>query len=403
MAEHALDGVRVLDLTRILSGPYCTQILADHGAEVIKLERPGSGDDTRRFGPPFVDGDAAYFHSINRNKKSVCVDLKSPRGAQLVRELATRSDVVVQNFRPGAAERLGLGANDLRALNPKLVYCSISGFGATGPWSRKPGYDLAIQGLSGVMSITGQPDGPPTKVGTSIADIVTGMYAAQGILLALYRRSQTGRGDTVDIAMLDSMVSLLTYQAGNYFATGDAPRRAGNRHPNIVPYETFAASDGYFNLAVGNDKLWRTFCEVTERSDLGADERFATNPGRVAHREELFTLLSDVFVTHPVAHWVALLEGAGVPCGPILDVGQVLQHPQVLARDMVGEVDGIQLTGTPAKLSDAPHAAPRRPPRLAEHTASVLRDLLGYDDDHIASLASDGVIDVPDSNQEASQ
>mgnify|MGYP002632955847 CR=1 FL=1 len=394
MSNPALDGVRVLDLTRILSGPYCTQILADHGAEVIKVERPGSGDDTRRFGPPFVGEDAAYFLSINRNKKSVCIDLKIPEGAELVRELARRSDVVVQNFRPGAAERLGLGPDDLRAVNPRLVYCSISGFGQSGPWSDKPGYDLAVQGLSGVMSITGVPDGPPTKVGTSIADIVTGMYAAQGILLALYRRSQTGVGDTVDIAMLDSMVSLLTYQAGNYFATGIAPGRAGNRHPNIVPYETFKASDGWFNLAVGNDRLWARFCEVTGRDDLGGDARFTTNPDRVAHREALFGLLSQLFEPEPVSHWVALLEGAGIPCGPILDVAQVLAHPQVIAREMVTEARGQPLTGTPVKLKEAPSVAPRHPPRLGEHTAEVLAEVLGYDDARVTSLAASGVIDT---------
>jgi crotonobetainyl-CoA:carnitine CoA-transferase CaiB-like acyl-CoA transferase len=399
MKKPALDGIRVLDLTRILSGPYCTQILADHGADVIKVERPGSGDDTRRFGPPFVGEDAAYFLSINRNKQSVCVDLKNPEGAALVRELAARSDVVVQNFRPGAAERLGLGAEDLHAINPKLVYCSISGFGQTGPWSSKPGYDLAVQGLSGVMSITGTSDGPPTKVGTSIADIVTGMYAAQGILLALYRRSVTGVGDTVDIAMLDSMVSLLTYQAGNYFATGTPPARAGNRHPNIVPYETFQAEDGWFNLAVGNDKLWARFCEATGRDDLAADVRFTTNPDRVAHREELFSQLSELFADRPVTYWVELLETAGIPCGPILDVSQVLTHPQVLAREMVTEADGQPLTGTPVKLEAAPAVAPRHPPKLGQHTASVLAEVLGYDDARVASLAAAGVIDTAQSTK----
>lgn len=394
MTELALHGVRVLDLTRILSGPYCTQILADHGADVIKIERPGGGDDTRRFGPPFVGPDAAYFLSINRNKRSVCIDLKRPQGAEIARELSAQCDVVVENFRPGAADRLGLGAATLRALNPGLVYCSISGFGHTGPWRDKPGYDLAVQGLSGVMSITGAPDGPPTKVGTSIADIVTGMYAAQGILLALFRRSQTGYGDVVDIAMLDSMVSLLTYQAGNYFATGTAPLRDGNRHPNIVPYETFRASDGWFNLAVGNDKLWAKFCSVTGSEALGADSRLATNPGRVENREELFTRLSALFLGGTVAHWVGLLDAAGIPCGPILDVGQVLTHPQVRARQMVTEADGQPLTGTPVKLKSAPTAAPRHPPRLGEHTTEVLAEVLGYDDARVASLAAAGVIDT---------
>ena len=398
---RCLDGIRVLDLTRILSGPYCTQILADHGAEVIKVERPGHGDDTRTFGPPFLAGEAAYYLSINRNKRSVVVDMKNDAGVEIIRDLARVSDVVVENFRPGTAARLGLGPEDLRALDPRLIYCSISGFGQSGPWKDRPGYDLAVQGLSGLQSITGSADGPPTKVGTSIADIVTGLYAAQGILLALFRRERTGHGETIDVAMLDSVVSLLTYQAGNYFATGLAPKRAGNRHPSIVPYQTFAGSDGYFNLAVGNDAIWARLCEAIERPDLAIEERYATNPDRVAHREELVQELETIFAAKPVAHWVTKLEVAAIPGGTIHDVGQVLELDVVRARQMVVQTDHptagpIRLTGVPVKLSEAPGAIRSAPPLLGDSTEDVLRDILGYDPALITSLMQDGVISKPD-------
>lgn len=397
----SLDGVRVLDLSRILAGPYATRILADHGADVIKVEQPGRGDDTRHFGPPFIQGESAYFLSINSDKRSVAVDLKRPEGLALVRDMALRADVVVENFRPGTAARLGLGAETLRAANPRLVYCSVSGFGQSGPWRDKPGYDLAVQGLSGLQSITGAPDGPPTKVGTSIADLVSGLYAAQGILLALYRRERTGEGEVVDVAMLDAVVSLLTYQAGRYFCDGAVPARAGNRHPSIVPYETFAARDGHLNLAVGNDKIWRTFCACIGRPDLPADPRFATNPSRVAHRDALAETLQDVFLSDTVEHWVGKLQAAGVPCGAIHDVGQALEHEVVAARDMVVSLQHptaglIRTTGVPVKLQNAPGAVRRPPPLLGQHTREVLTELLELDDDTIGRLCEDGVVACAD-------
>ncbi len=393
----SLEGLRVLDLTRVLAGPFCTQILADHGADVWKIEKPGEGDDTRAFGPPFVGGESTYFLSINRNKRSLAVDLKDPRGLDLVYRLADQCDVVVENFRPGAAERLGLGAEQLRARNPRLVYCSISGFGQTGPYRDRAGYDLAIQGLSGLQSLTGAADGPPTKVGTSIADLVSGLYAVQGILLGLVRRAKTGQGETVDVSMLDSVVSLLTYQASSYLHTGRVPKRAGNRHPSIAPYETFAAADGHFNLAVGNDAQWRKLCELLKDQTLTEDARFFTNPQRVAHRDEVFATLSQAFAKDSVATWLRRLQKAGVPCGPILDVGQVLEHEAVLARDMVVAMDHptagpIRVPGVAIKLTEAPGQVRTPPPGLGEHTDSVLTDVLGLSADELCTLRMAGVI-----------
>jgi len=363
---------------------------------VWKVEKPGSGDDTRAFGPPFVGGESTYFLSINRNKRSLAVDLKDPRGLDLVYRLADQCDVVVENFRPGAAQRLGLGAQQLRERNPRLVYCSISGFGQTGPYRDRAGYDLAIQGFSGLQSLTGAAAGPPTKVGTSIADLVSGLYAVQGILLALVNRDKTGKGDTVDVSMLDSVVSLLTYQASSYLHTGQVPKRAGNRHPSIAPYETFAAADGHFNLAVGNDAQWRKLCELLQ-DHLTDDPRFTTNPQRVAHRDDLFTLLTHLFAQDSVAAWLERLQQAGVPCGPILDVAQVLEHEAVLAREMVVAMahptaGPIRVPGVVVKLSEAPGRVRTPPPSLGEHTDSVLTGVLGLSADELCTLRSAGVI-----------
>ncbi|HBW47890.1 TPA: formyl-CoA transferase, partial [bacterium] len=306
----ALDGIKVLDLSRVLAGPYGTQILADHGAEVWKVEIPGKGDDTRAFGPPFQNGESAYFMSVNRNKRSITINMKSNDGIEIIKNLLLKADVLIENFRPGTLDKFGLDADSALKMNPRLIYCSVSGFGQTGPWSRKPGYDLAIQGMGGIMSLTGEPDGPPAKVGTSIADIISGIYAAQGILLALVARNKTGRGQKIDISMLDGQISLLTYQAGIYFAEGKSPMRKGNQHPTICPYETFKTKDGYLNLAVGNDKLWLSFCELINRPDLKSDERFTTNPKRVACRNILFPILSEIFSTRSTAKWITLLEKA---------------------------------------------------------------------------------------------
>ncbi|MCO4763467.1 MAG: CoA transferase, partial [Myxococcales bacterium] len=331
-SSPCLEGIRVLDLTRILSGPYCTAILGDHGADVIKVESP-AGDDTRRFGPPFVDGEATYFLSINRNKRSVIIDLKTEEGRAKLHALAKTADVVVENFRPGTAERIGAGPETLRAINPKLVYCHISGFGQTGPWSKQPGYDLAVQGLSGLQALTGKPEGEPTKLGVSIADLVTGLYASQAILLALFRRERTGEGEVVDVAMLDSVVSLLSFQAGRYLGAGMKPRRMGNQHPSIAPYETFETADGWLNLAVGNDKLWVLACGVMGLQSLANDERFARNPDRVAHRELLLAELVPVLKSRTRDEWVTAFRQAGVPCGEILEVEEILEHEVVKARD----------------------------------------------------------------------
>ncbi|RMH58512.1 MAG: CoA transferase [Candidatus Hydrogenedentota bacterium] len=392
-----LDGIKVLDLSRILAGPYGTQILADHGADVWKIEIPKKGDDTRHFGPPFLNGESAYFLSVNRNKRSITVNLKTERGVEIVRRLAAKADVVIENFRPGALVKYGLDGPTLLRDHPRLIYCSISGFGQTGPWAERPGYDLAIQGMGGLMSLTGEPDGPPMKVGTSIADILSGIYAAQGILLALYHRERTGRGQLVDVSMLDGQVSLLTYQAGIYFAEGVSPTRKGNQHPTICPYETFRAADGYFNLAVGNDKLWSIFCGVIHRRDLEEDERFRTNPDRVRNRDLLFPILQEIFSREPVAFWLEELEKVGIPAGPIFSVGEVLELEQTRAREMVVEAEHpragrIRMTGIPIKLSEEPGEVKSAPPLLGEHTEEILREVLEMDDDTIRRLKNDGVI-----------
>ncbi|MBM4320904.1 MAG: CoA transferase, partial [Deltaproteobacteria bacterium] len=324
-----LEGILVLDLSRVLAGPYCTMQLADMGATVIKVEEPRGGDDTRAFGPPFVGGESCYYLSVNRGKRSIAIDLKHPEGKAIVRKLASRADVLVENFRPGAADRLGLGYTGLTELNPRLIYASISGFGHAGlpEFFGKPGYDVVVQGLGGGPSITGEPDGEPMKSGNSIADLIAGLLTFQGILLALLARERSGRGQHVDISMLDGQVSLLTYHAGRYLGTGDVPRRMGNRHPTIVPYQTFRAADGYFNLAVGNDRLWESFCKAIARPDLLADTRYTANSGRVRHREELIAVLAEFFRQEPVEHWLALLEKSGVPAGPILDLSGTLEHP----------------------------------------------------------------------------
>jgi crotonobetainyl-CoA:carnitine CoA-transferase CaiB-like acyl-CoA transferase len=394
-----LDDLVVFDLSRILSGPYCSMYLGDFGARVIKLEHPDGGDDTRGFGPPFINGESTYFMSINRNKESVAIDFKDERGRELARRLAARADVLLENFRPGALERLGLDYKQLREANPRLIYCSISGFGHSGDpdWVRRPGYDLAIQGMGGLASLTGASDGPPFKVGTSIADMIAGLYALVGILVALHARARTGRGQHVDVSMLDGQISLLTYHAGIHFATGAVPSRRGNQHPSITPYETFRASDGFVNIAVGNDPQWRAFCAAVAGplATLGTDPRFATNAARVERRAELESLLQPLVATRTVAEWIALCDGAGIPCGPILNVAEALAHPQVRARGMVVPLahptaGDIRVTGVPVRLSDTPGAVRTAPPRLGEHTRAVLTEVLGLDGAAIDALVEEG-------------
>jgi crotonobetainyl-CoA:carnitine CoA-transferase CaiB-like acyl-CoA transferase len=374
-----LAGLTVLDFTRVLSGPYCTMLLADMGARVIKLEQPGRGDDTRAWGPPFVNGESAYFLSINRNKQSLTLDLKQPSARPILESLLARADVLVENFRPGTMNRLGLAYEALAAKHPRLIYCSISGFGQTGPRRAEPGYDAVMQGEAGLMSITGDATGPPFRLGVAISDIVSGMFAAQGITLALLARARTGRGQHVDVGMLDATAALLTYQAGIYFATGTTPGRMGNRHPTIVPYETFHASDGDFVVAVGNDNQFRTFCGIIGAAELATDERFATNRGRVVHYSELRPLLVQRLRNRPRQEWVRELKAAGVPCGSVREIAEVLSDPHLDARAMIETVDhvtagAIRLLGVPIKLSDTPGSVRVAPPALGQHTDRILEE-----------------------------
>ena len=376
--DAPLSGVTVLDFTRVLSGPYCTMLLADMGARVIKIEQPGRGDDTRAWGPPFVHGESAYFLSINRNKESLTLDLKHASSRAVLDALLARADVLVENFRPGTMERLGWGYDDVARRFPRIVYCSISGFGQTGPRSAEPGYDAVIQGEAGLMSITGAADGPPFRLGVAIADIVSGMFAAQGIAMALLARARTGRGQRVDVGMLDATAALLTYQAGIHFATGKTPVRMGNRHPSIVPYETFPARDGDFVVAVGNDEQWRRFCSAIGARALADDPRFATNRDRVEHYDALRPLLVGLLESRTRSEWVADLKAAGVPCGSVRDVAEVLQDSHLTAREMIETVQHatagpLRVLGVPIKLSETPGAVRAAPPALGQHTRQILQ------------------------------
>jgi crotonobetainyl-CoA:carnitine CoA-transferase CaiB-like acyl-CoA transferase len=396
-SKPPLDGVTVLDLTRVLSGPYCTMLLGDMGARVIKIERPRTGDDTRGWGPPFVHGESTYFLSINRNKESVTLDFQQPEGRALLDRLVAMADVVVENFRPGVLKKLGLDYESLAPAHPRLVHCSVSGFGQTGPRSQEPGYDAVIQAEGGLMSITGAADGPPYRVGVAVADIVSGIFAAHGIALALFARERTGRGQRVDIGMLDSVVALLTYQAGIFFATGDAPHRLGNRHPTIVPYETFTASDDDLLVAVGNDSLFRKFCAAIDLEGLGRDARFATNAGRVSHYDALRPILAAQLETQPRDHWIERLSACGVPCGAVRDLQQVLTDPQLLAREMIATLEHqtagtLRSTGIPIKLSDTPGSVRTAPPTLGQHTDAVLATDLGVGAAQIEALRTNGII-----------
>jgi crotonobetainyl-CoA:carnitine CoA-transferase CaiB-like acyl-CoA transferase len=389
-----LDGLTVLDLTRVVAGPYCTMLLADMGARVIKIEQPGSGDATRGWGPPFLNGESAYFLSINRNKESVTLDFKHPEGRAVLDQLIAQSDVVVENFRPGKLAKLGLDYATLAPLYPRLVYCSVSGFGHSGPRRHEAGYDAIVQAEAGLMSITGAPDGPPFRLGVAIVDIVSGMFAAQGITLALLVRERTGRGQAVDVAMLDSAEAVLTYQAALYFATGHAPTRMGNRHPTIAPYDAFAAADGEFMLAVGTDELWRTFCRVAE---LEYDERFATNRQRVMRYDELEPMIAERLRAQTRLYWLDRLKAAGVPCGLVRDLHQAFMDPQVSAREMIAHVEHqtigpLRLLGVPIKLTATPGAVSSAPPVLGEHTDAVLHEDLGLPHDRIRALRVQGVV-----------
>lgn len=392
-----LEGITVVDLTRVLSGPYCTMMLADMGARVIKIEQPRKGDDTRAWGPPFLEGESAYFLSINRNKESVTLDFKHPDGRALLERLIAKADVLVENFRPGTLARIGLDYRSLAEAHPRLIFCSISGFGQTGPRRAEAGYDAVMQAEGGLMSITGPADGPPFRLGVAIADIVSGMFAAYGISMALHAREKTGRGQEVDLAMLDAVTALLTYQAANYFANGTIPGRLGNRHPSIVPYETFAAADGDFVIAVGNDDLWRRFCTVTGLDAAPVIERFATNRDRVTRYDELRPIVAAALATQPRQHWIERLTAAGVPCGSVRDFDELFRDAQVHAREMVASVQhdtigALKVLGIPVKLSATPGTVRSQPPRLGQHTDAVLQTDLGLDADAVARLREQRII-----------
>ena len=392
----ALEGIKVLDLSRALAGPYCTMMLADMGAEVIKLEMPGVGDDSRSWGPPFVEGESAYFMSINRNKKSITLNMKSESSREIVTKLIKQSDVLVENFRPGAMDRLGFGYDAVKEMNPGIIYSSISGFGQDGPYRMLPGFDQVLQGMGGLMSITGEPGGPPIKVGVAIADIAGGMFAAFGIVTALFNREKTGKGQMVDVSLLDSQVAWLTYRAGAYFASGEVPQPVGSGHPVIVPYQAFRAKDVYINIAVGNDQLWQKFCKAVGLEAVMDDPQFATNAKRVENREAIVKIIGDLIVTKPGQEWLSILEDAGVPCGPIYTIDKIFSDPQVLHRQMMKELDHakagkIKVTGIPVKLSDTPGEVKTPPPFLGEHTQEVLKEL-GYSDGDLGKLRQEKVI-----------
>ena len=391
--DGALTGLRVLDLSRVLAGPWCTQMLGDFGADVVKVERPAAGDDTRAWGPPWLKdeegrdtADAAYFLCANRNKRSLAIDIASAAGQALVRQLAAQADVLVENFKVGGLKAYGLDYESLKACNPRLIYCSVTGFGQTGPYAARPGYDFLVQGMGGLMSLTGRPDGSagegPLKVGVALTDVMTGLYAVTAILAALAYRERTGQGQHIDLALLDVQVAALANQASNYLVGGCVPGRMGNSHPNIVPYQDFRTADGFMILTVGNDGQFANLCRVLGRPEWALDERFATNAQRVCHRAELVEMIDGATRTRATAAWIGLMEDVGVPCGPINTIDQVFADPQVAARgmrmDMPHPVAGsVPLVANPVRFSASPVDYRRSPPRLGEHTAEVLREWLG--------------------------
>ncbi len=396
MSDAPLSGLTILDLSRVLSGPYCTMLAADMGARVIKIEHPKGGDDTRAWGPPFLGGESAYYLSINRNKESVAVDFKTADGRALLDRLIARADVLVENFRPGTLDRHGLGFAELSARHPALIYVSISGFGQNGPRRDEAGYDAIAQAEGGLMSITGIPEGPPVRLGVAVADIVSGMFAFQGLLLALLARGRTQRGQLVDVSLLDSVAALLTYQASRYFASGEVPTRTGNRHMTIAPYDTYEAADGVLVLAVGNDLQWRRLCGALGLGNLGQDDRYRTNAGRVTHYEALRPALADAFRSRKLGPLVDLLRREGVPCGGVRSVAEVLADPQIAARAMVETVEHsllgpVRVLGVPTKLMDTPGSVRTPPPLLGQHTRAVLTEL-GLSQEEIDRLGRSGAI-----------
>jgi crotonobetainyl-CoA:carnitine CoA-transferase CaiB-like acyl-CoA transferase len=394
--DGALQGITVLDLTRVLAGPFCTMILGDLGADVIKVEAVGSKDDTRAWGPPFAGGESAYYLCANRNKRAITLNLKSAKGQDAFKKLAAGADVVVQNFKTGTLERLGLGYDTLKRINPQIILASITGFGQTGPYKNEPGYDYIIQAMAGLMSITGDERSGPLKVGVAIADVLTGLYAAIGILAALHERSYSGEGQQLDVSLFDAQLSALVNVASSYLTTGAVPRRLGNQHPHIVPYQVFPTRDGEMVVAVGNDAQFRKLAEALGMPELAADERYRTNADRLRHRDGLVAVISAVMKAKPTTHWRARLQAAGIPHGPINDLQAVFADPQVQARNMVVEMahptaGSVKLVGSPLKLSRTPVEMKRHPPLYGEHTTQVL-SRLGYSPDELDEMSRNGDI-----------
>ena len=392
-----LDGIRVLDLTRALAGPYCTMFLGDLGAEVVKVEQPQIGDDSRGWGPPFVGDESAYFLSNKRNKKSLTIDLKTDQGVELVRRLAKTADVLVENFRPGTMERLDLGEREIRGLNPRLIYASLSGFGADGPMKDWPGYDLIMQAWGGFMSITGRPDGEPTKVAVAIIDIVAGLMLGKAIAAALFARERTGVGQRIDTSLLEAEVACLIPYGSDYLASGKVPGRNGNAHPNIVPYQSFNTLDGYMVVGAASEGNWQRLCQAIGRPELANDPRFAKNAQRVGHRKELIDILAEVFLKRDTATWISLLGEAGIPCAPVNTIDRVFAEPQVLHRNMLLEIEHptagkVRMAGMPLKFSNTPTSVRLPPPLLGQHTEEVLSSWLGMNDKDIADLRTKKII-----------
>lgn len=394
MGELPLAGVRVVDLTRVMTGPYATMMLGDLGADVIKVELPGRGDDTRAWGPPFIEGESSYYLSVNRNKRSIALDLKNDAGREALWRLIETADVVIENFSPGTVDRLGFGYEAVRARRPAIVYASISGFGQRGPGASRTAYDLIVQGMSGLMSVTGHPGGPPTKLGIPIADIGAGMFAAYAVAAALFRRERTGEGDYIDVSMFGGQVALLTYQAGIYFATGETPVQLGNAHPIVAPYDTFATADGFVNIAVGNDNLWQRFCDAFELEEAKNDPDLATASGRIVNKARTYEVVCGALARHSTEEVVRRLDEKSVPCGPIANVAEVFANPQTeeyrlrrtVSHSTLGEID---LTGFPYDFASSPLELRRHPPLLGEQTREVLADA-GYSPEEIDSIVAGG-------------
>ena len=396
MQDQPLSDIRVMDMSRVLAGPYCTMIMGDLGADVIKVEPP-EGDETRGWGPPFLDTESAYYLCVNRNKRGVVVNLKTEEGKTILRELARQSDILVENFRPGTLRRFGLDFASLRSNNPRLIYCSISGFGQTGSLCDRPGYDFMIQAMGGLMSFTGEPEGEPMKVGVAVTDIIAGLYAVIAIQAALQVREKTGVGQYIDISLFDSQLAWLANVGSNFLVSGSLPKRYGNAHANIVPYQSFATSDGYFALAVGNDRQFQRLCNLLGHPEWSIDTRFMTNKGRVDYRDDLIPLLQAALLARPAEEWLAALEAAEIPCGPIHTLDKVFAEPQVTEREMLIGMEhpvtgNIAMVGSPLKMQATPVSYRLPPPRLGEHTSQVLKDVLGYSDHQVQDMINRKIV-----------